>query len=152
MKILRSILSVVLVLVSTILVSCSSPTQAKIPTVYSPEKIAQLQIFVEPIEAAKEKMTTLKGFIESQNWVDTRTFIHGPLGELRQDMRTLSGKLLPKEQTEAQKLAQDLLSHFERIDAAAKERNASLAQAQYVEALSDLETFLDLIPQTGDKG
>lgn len=147
MKVLRSIVSVILVLLTSALVSCSSPTQAKIPTVYTPEKIAQLQIYAEPIETAREKMTTLKGFIESQNWVDTRTFIHGPLGELRQDMRTLASKLLPKEEKEALKASQDLFIHFERIDAAAKERNSSLAESQFMEALNDFETFLDLIPQ-----
>jgi photosystem II protein PsbQ len=150
MRIFRSFLSLVLILVTTLLVSCSSPTQAKVPTVYTPEKIAQLEAFVEPIDTAREKMATLKELIEQENWVDTRTFIHGPLGSLRQDLRILSSKLLPKDQGTAQKIAKELFSHFERIDAAAKDRNAGLAETQYVEAIKDFDAFLDLIPQSGD--
>ncbi|BAQ66788.1 photosystem II protein PsbQ [Geminocystis sp. NIES-3709] len=146
MRLLRPILSLVLVLVTTLLVSCSSPTQAKIPTVYTPEKIAQLESFLSPIASAREKMDTLKGFIEAQNWTDTRTFIHGPLGELRQDMTIMSRKLLPKDQQPAQNLAKELFSHFDRIDAAAKDRNSAFAQAQYLEAIKDFDAYLNLIP------
>ncbi len=147
MRIFRSLLSLVLVLVTTVLVSCSSPTQAKVPTVYTPEKIASLQVYVEPIETARAKMDTLKQLIQSGNWVDTRTFIHGPLGELRQDMTIFSRKLLPKDQEIAQNLAKELFGHFERIDAAAKDRNTSLAQSQYIDALTDFDAFLGLVPR-----
>jgi photosystem II protein PsbQ len=146
MKKFRTLLSLVLVLVTTLLVSCASPNQARIPTVYTPEKIAQLQIFAEPIKDAREQIKTLKELIETENWVDTRTFIHGPLGELRQTMSILARKLLPKDQKLAQQIAQNLFFHFERLDAAAKARNSSLAETQYVEAVKDFDAFLDLIP------
>lgn len=146
MRLLRPILSLVLVLVTTLLVSCSGPTQAKIPTVYSPEKIAQLQSYREPIALARDSMATLKKFIDAENWVDTRTFIHGPLGGLRQDMAVASRKLLPKDQKNAQNLAKELFGHFERIDAAAKDRNASFVNEQYAEAIKDFDAYLNLIP------
>ncbi|RPH88224.1 MAG: photosystem II protein PsbQ, partial [Chroococcales cyanobacterium metabat2.561] len=78
---LRSIISLVLVLVTTLLVSCSGP-QATIPTVYSPQKIEQLQVYIQPIEGFREKMSVLQDLIADKNWVDTRTYIHGPLGQL----------------------------------------------------------------------
>ena len=146
MKTFRTLLSLVLVLVTTLLVSCSSANQVKIPTVYTPEKIAQLQIFAEPVNEARENMNTLKEFIETKNWVDTRTFIHGPLGGIRQSMTTLSRKFLPQDQKLAKQIAQDFFVHLERIDAAAKERNATLAENQYVEAIKDFDAFLNLIP------
>lgn len=146
MRLFRPILSLVLVFVTTFLVSCSSPTQAKIPTVYTPEKIAQLQSFREPIASAQEQMETLKGFIQAGNWTDTRTFIHGPLGGLRQQMTIVSRKLLVKDQKTAQNLAKELFGHFDRIDAAAKDRNSIAAQEQYLEAVKDLDAFLALIP------
>jgi len=148
MRFLRPILSVLLVLMTTLLVSCSSPTQAKIPTVYTPEKIEQLKTYLSPIADARNQMAELKELISKENWVDTRTFIHGPLGELRQDMTILSRKLLLKDQKPSQELARELFSHFERIDAAAKERNFNVAQAQYQEALKDFDAYLDLIPQS----
>jgi photosystem II protein PsbQ len=143
---LRSIISVILVLVATFLVSCSGP-KASIPTTYSPEKIAQLQVFVEPIGTAREEMATLESFIADENWVDTRTFIHGPLGQLRQQMTSLSRNLLPKDQKPAAELAKEVFGHFERLDAAAKERRSDIAASQYREALKDFDAFLDLIPQ-----
>lgn len=146
MRLFRPIISLVLVLVTTLLVSCSDPTKAKIPTVYTPEKIAQLQPYREPIALARESMTTLKEFIAAENWVDTRTFIHGPLGGLRQEMGVASKKLLQKDQKPAENLAKELFKHFERIDAAAKDRNASFVNEQYGKAIKDFDAYLDLIP------
>jgi photosystem II protein PsbQ len=143
----RSILSILLVLITTLLVSCGGPESAKIPTTYSAAKIAELQVFTVPIQEAREKMSTLKEFIAEENWTDTRTFIHGPLGLLRQEMTGLSRSLLPKDQKPAANLAKELFNDFERIDAAAKDRNAYQAQAQYRQAINDFDTFLDLIPK-----
>ena len=145
---LRSILSVILVLVATLLVSCSNPS-AKIPTTYSPEKIAQLQVYAVPVEAAKEQMSELQQFIEEENWIDTRNFIHGPLGELRRSMSNLSSSLLKKDQKKATELAKEIFGHFERLDAAAKDRNSTLVEIQYREALKDFDAYLDLIPKAG---
>ncbi|MBL1209852.1 photosystem II protein PsbQ [Geminocystis sp. GBBB08] len=146
MRLLRPILSLVLVLVTTLLVSCSSPTQAKIPTVYTPEKIAQLQPYREPIALARKNMATLKEFIDAENWVNIRTFIHGPLGGLRQEIASTSNKLLKKDQPVAENLGKELFKHFEIIDVAAKDRNASLVKEQYNEAIKDFDAYLNLIP------
>lgn len=143
---LRSILSILLVLVTTLLVSCGNAPSAQIPTTYSPEKIEQLQVFVEPINEARQELSTLKGFIADQNWVDTRTFIHGPLGLLRQEMLGLSRELLPKDQKQATELAKKVFTDFERLDAAAKDRSAIRAQSEFQESLRDFDAFLDLIP------
>lgn len=144
---LRSLLSLVLVLLTTVLVSCSGP-QVEIPTIYSPEKIAQLQVYVTPIASARDGMeNTLQGFIADQNWVDTQTYIHGPLGQLRQGMLGLSRSLLPKDQDKAQTLAKEVFVHLELLDLAAKERSLSQAKTQYQEAIADFDAFLSLLPQ-----
>lgn len=143
---LRSFISLILVLVTTFLVSCSSP-QVVIPTTYSPEKIAELQVYIQPIEEARQKLEVLKGLISDQNWVDTRTWIHGPLGKLRQEMLGLSRSLLPKDQKEATRLAREVFGHLERLDAAAQDRSLSAAGVQYASSLQDFDAFLKLIPQ-----
>lgn len=143
---LRSLLSLVLVLVATVLVSCSSP-QVEAPTTYSPEKIAQLQVYVTPIAEARERMETLQALIADQNWVDTQTYIHGPLGQLRQQMLGLSRSLLPKDQDKATALAKEVFGHLERLDAAAKDRSDYQAKIQFQEAIADFDNFLNLIPQ-----
>jgi photosystem II protein PsbQ len=119
----------------------------EIPTTYSPEKIAQLQVYATPIAEARERMETLQGLIADQNWVDTQTYIHGPLGQLRQDMLGLSRSLLPKDQDKAKALAKEVFGHLERLDAAAKDRSISQTKVQYQEAIADFDSFLDLIPQ-----
>jgi photosystem II protein PsbQ len=138
---------VILVLVATLLVSCGNPQATQIPTTYSAEKIEQLQVFVEPIAAAQEKLSELQNLIAAENWVDTRTLIHGPLGQLRKDMLTLSASLLPKDQKQATELSREVFGHLERLDAAAQARNPSQAETQFQEARRDFDTFLDLIPQ-----
>lgn len=146
MRLFRPILSIMLVLVTSLLVSCSSPNKAKIPTVYSPEKIAQLQQFRAPIAIARDEMSTLKDLIQTENWVDTRTFIHGPLGGLRQDMAIVSKKVLQKDQKTARNLARELFSDFDRIDEAAKERDQIGAASAYSRAIQDFDAYLDLVP------
>jgi photosystem II protein PsbQ len=140
-----AILSLVLALVTTLLVSCGSPS-ATIPTTYSAQKIESLQVYVRPIREFREKMNVLEDLIVSKNWVDTRTYIHGPLGQLRQDLIGLSRGLLPEDQKQADRLAKNLFTHFERIDAAAKDREATVALAQFQEAVQDFDAYLDIIP------
>jgi photosystem II protein PsbQ len=145
MKRLRSILPLILVLITTFIVSCSSPVTVAPPT-YTPEKIAQLEQLLTPIQEARESLTTLQGFIEQQEWIDTDTFIHGPLGRLRQDMRNASLSLLPKDEPKATELAKEVFSHIERLDVAAKARNSRAAEDQYLEAIKDFDAFLNLFP------
>jgi photosystem II protein PsbQ len=142
----RSILALVLVLITTFLVSCGGSPATKIPLTYTPEKIEQLQVFVTPINEAREQMSTVADLIAKKNWVDTRTYIHGPLGQLRKNMLDLSRSLLPADQKKAADLAKNVFGHFERIDAAAKDKNAELAYTQFQEALKDFDSFLKLIP------
>jgi photosystem II protein PsbQ len=143
----RSLLSLILVLVTTLLVSCGGPSATIAPPTYTAEKIEQLQSLAAPIEVAREKMSDLQSLIEKENWVDTVTFIHGPLGLLRQQMSYLSGSLLPKDQPKAQQLAKEVFRHFEQLDVAAKARNYGEVVSQYREALKDFDAFLSLIPK-----
>ncbi|MEA5533803.1 photosystem II protein PsbQ [Crocosphaera sp. XPORK-15E] len=143
---LRSILSLLLVAVTIFCVSCSSP-QAQIPTTYSPEKVEQLQVLIEPIQEARENMSVLKELISEQNWIDIGTYIHGPLGGLRREMSNLTRDLLPKDQKQAKQLSQELFSHFERLDTAAKAHNNTDAQRQYRDAVDHFDAFLDLLPK-----
>lgn len=144
---LRSILSLVLVLVAVLLASCGSPQARQVPRTYTPAQIEQIQRYAAPIEGAREQMSRLRTYISENNWVDTRTLIHGPLGQLRQNAIGLSRALLPEDERRAAQLARELFGHFERIDAAAKDRNAAQAQVQFREALEDFDAFLNLIPK-----
>lgn len=145
MKAFRSLISLVLVLITTLLVSCSSP-EVQIPTTYSPEKIAQLQVYVEPIAAARETLETIPALIAQKNWVDTITLIHGPLGLLRAEMLGLSRSLLAKDQEASADLAKGVFGHLEQLDEAAKLRNVSAANYHYSQAIKSFDAFANLIP------
>jgi len=136
----------VLVIITSLLVSCSSAPATQIPTVYTPEKIEQLQVIATPVKEYREQLDKLGNLISQKNWVDTRTLIHGPLGRLRQDINNLSASLLPKDQARANELAKSLFNNFERIDAAAKERNAPAVADRYQQAIQDFDAYLKLLP------
>jgi photosystem II protein PsbQ len=146
-RLFRSFLSLVLVVVTTLLVSCSTPTSAKIPTTYTPEKIEALQVQLAPIQTVRERMSELGSLINQENWTDVRDLIHGPFGFLRQDMRYLTEKLLPADQKKAQALSNELFNDMVQIDTAAKDRNYGVALTKFNEAVSDFDAYLDVIPQ-----
>lgn len=145
---LRSVLALILVVVTTLLVSCSSGQVSAPPPTYTLEKIESIQKFVIPIASARQEMSELKQLIDDKNWTDTRNFIHGPLGQLRRDMSYLSRELLPQDTKQATALIKDLFSDFEELDTEAKAQNSSLALQRYNDAVSDFDAFLKLIPES----
>ncbi len=145
MKILRSVLSLMLVLVATVLVSCGSPTASAPPT-YTPEKLQTIKTYRIPADVALDKMNTLGEFVQNEDWVNVKSFIHGPLGLLRRDLRYLSDALLPDDKAQATELAQEIFGHLEDLDAAALEKDFKTAKAEFNQALSDFEDYIQLIP------
>ena len=113
MKIFRSFLSVMLVLVATVLVSCGSP-QASAPPTYTPEKLQQIETYRIPVDNARNNMSRLKELIQEQDWLDTRSYIHGPLGFLRRDFRYLSDSLLPDDAKQAKAISEDIFLRFRK--------------------------------------
>ncbi len=145
MKIFRSVLSLMLVLVATVLVSCGSP-QVSAPPTYTPEKLQVIKTYRIPVDVARDKMNTLGEFIQKEDWVNVKSFIHGPLGFLRRDFRYLSEALLPDDKTQATELAKDIFLRLENIDAAAEEKAYKIAKAQFNQALGDFDAYIKLIP------
>ena len=150
MKILRSILPVILMLVTTLLVSCGGPTASAPPT-YTPEKLAQIQTYRISVDRARDRMSELSDLIAAEDWVDTRNFIHGPLGLLRRDMTYLSNALLEEDTKQALPLAKEVFNGLDDIDAAAKESNYPAAANEFKQVISNFDAYLDLIPQTEEE-
>jgi photosystem II protein PsbQ len=144
MKRLQSILILCLVLMTTLLVSCGSPTAVK-PT-YTATQLVQIQKDAAGIQALRDRMLELPPLVQKQEWIDVANFIHGPLGELRVKMSHLSRSLLPDAQQPALKSAKEVFEHINLIDEAAQTRNAAKALKNYNEALKDFDTFLNQIP------
>lgn len=150
MKILRSIFPIILLLVTTLLVSCGGPNASAPPT-YTPEKLAQIQTYRISVDQARERMSELSDLIEEENWVDTRTFIHGPLGLIRRNMTYLSNALLEDDAKKATPLAKEVFKNLDDIDAAAKENRYGAAISEFNQAVRNFDAYLDLIPQTKEE-
>ena len=147
MKIFRPILSLIIVLTATLLVSCGSPTASAPPT-YTPEKLQKIKTYRIPVDVAKQRLSELGKYISTEDWINTESFIHGPLGLIRRDMTYLANTLLPEDKEKATVLAKDIFDHLEDIDAAAKDKNYTSAINEYKEVVSDFDVFLNLVPQT----
>ena len=147
MKIFRPILSLILVLATTLLVSCGSSEVAAPPT-YTPEKLQKVSTYRIPLDIARDRLAELGDSIDNKDWVNADSFLHGPLGSIRRDLTYLSKALLPDEQEPALNLAKDIFKHFENIDVAVAEKDYSIASSQYREVVADLDTYASLIPQT----
>ena len=142
----RSILALMMAFLMAFLVSCSS-VEAKVPMTYTAAQIQQIQRSVPTLTELRSRMDKLGTLIQKRNWVDTRTYIHGPLGELRSAMRTVSGSLLPKAQEQAVDLTKSLFADLVEIDNAAKAADYAKITASYRKAVNDFDTFLQLIPK-----
>lgn len=139
----RSFLALVLAMVTTFLVSCSSPQVTKPPT-YSTEQLEQIQKTVSTLAALRDKMPILQEKIFKKNWTDVATYIHGPFGELRQKVSYLTRQLLPQDQKAVKEVSKDLFDSFEQIDVAASKGDYSVAVENYRKALKELEQFLQV--------
>jgi photosystem II protein PsbQ len=142
----RSIFALMMAFLMAFLVSCSS-VEAKVPTTYTTAQIQQIQRYVPTLTEFRSRMDKLGTLIQQRNWVDTRTYIHGPLGDLRNTMKTVSASLLPKSQQQAVDLTKSLFGDLVNIDLAAKELDYAKVTASYQKAVNDFDSFLQLIPK-----
>jgi len=146
MKYLRSILSLLLVCITTLLVSCGNPTVATPPT-YTPNLVAEIGRYSAPIAEMQEELPRLGKLIQKRDWNNVQSFIHGPLGELRHDMSSIARTVLTRDEESVRELAKEISGHLNHIDAAAKESQYSTALENYKEVVIDIETFLSLVSE-----
>lgn len=144
----RSILSLILVIVATFIVSCGGPTAAKVAPTYTATQIEQIQQYVPDLAALRDRMSEIPVFIQRRDWIDVRNFIHGPLGELRLKMTYVTRNLLPQDQEAGRQLTRDLFNDLVKIEQAAEESNSQAAVRNYQAALTDINKFLQLVPQS----
>ena len=142
----RSIFALMMAFLMAFLVSCSS-VEAKVPTTYTAAQIQQIERYVPTLTEFRSRMDNLGTLIQKRNWVDTRTYIHGPLGDLRNTMKTVSASLLPKSQQQAVDLTKSLFTELVNIDLAAKDLDYAKVTASYQKAVNDFDSFLQLIPK-----
>lgn len=142
----RSILAFILVIITTLLVSCGNPTPTAKGPLYSTAQLEQIQRYTKDIQTLREQMLELPPLIQQQEWTDVESFIHGPLGELRAKMSRLARSLTPKAQKGTLDAAQEVFEHLIAIDEAAQTRDTNKALRNYNQTLQAFEAFFQLIP------
>jgi photosystem II protein PsbQ len=147
MSLFRPLISILLVFISVLVVSCSDGSQAKAPT-YSAAQLAQIQATHKNVTALSDRLPELATLIQERDWNNVKSFIHGPLGEIRTRMSSLSRELLPGSKEQALAISKEIFGHLNKIDAAAGDNDYKVAIRNYGEALKDLASFEKLIPQT----
>ncbi|MEO1591552.1 MAG: photosystem II protein PsbQ [Cyanobacteria bacterium J06632_22] len=145
----RSLMAIVLVAIATLSVSCGGSTVQAPPT-YTPEKIAQIQIYAGRLTKSQERLPELLSYIDKENWANIDNFIHGPLGELRTQMLRLSGQLLEAEKQQVVALADDIAADLEGMSVAVEEFNQSQAYATFDAFEGDFAALIDVIPTEPD--
>jgi photosystem II protein PsbQ len=143
---LRPVFSLILVSLATLLISCGGPNVAVAPPTYTPSQIEKIQEYVPDIVAVQERGSELQKFIQTNDWGDVDTFIHGPMAEARLNMNFIVSNLLPEQQKQARKIVRDMFNNLVKIDQAAKQGNSQLALNAYNAAFADIDQFLNLIP------
>jgi photosystem II protein PsbQ len=146
MSLFRPLISLLLVFVSVFIVSCSDGSEAKAPT-YSATQLTQIQATNKNITVLRDRLPELATMIQSRDWNNVKSFIHGPLGEIRTRMSSLSRELLPGSKEKALAVSKEIFVHLNKIDEAAGNNDYQVAIRNYGEALKDFETFSNLIPQ-----
>lgn len=145
----RSILSILLALVAVVLVNLGNVAEAKpvkAPS-YTPAQLETIQAYTTEVSALRDRLPELADLIQKQDWIFVRNFIHGPFGELRIKMLSLSRNLRPDAQAEASKVAKAVFDNLVAIDLAAQNKNYKVAIRNYAETVRDFDSFLQLVPK-----
>lgn len=145
----RSIVAVILAVVTALMLNVNSVDAAKVkkPLTYTTDQIEQLSVYVRDLQEMRDRMPELGSLINKKDWIFTRNFIHGPLGEMRVQMSNVSRTLLPDAQPGARKLAKEVFNDLVGIDLAAQDRNFNVAIKKYAEVLKGFDDFLGLVPE-----
>jgi photosystem II protein PsbQ len=145
MSLFRPLISILLVFVSIFVVSCGDGSQAKAPT-YSVAQLAQIQATNKNLVTLSDRLPELATMIQKRDWNNVKSFIHGPLGDIRTRMSGLSRELLPGTKEQALAISKEVFVHLNKIDEAASNNDYKIAIVNYGEAIKDFTSFEKLIP------
>jgi photosystem II protein PsbQ len=146
MSLFRPLISLLLVFISVFVVSCGDGSQAKAPT-YSAAQLAQIQTTTKNVTALTDRLPELATMIQKRDWNNVKSFIHGPLGDIRILMSALSKELLPGTKEKALATSKEIFVHFNKIDEAAGNNDYPGAIRNYGEAMKDITTLFSLAPK-----
>ncbi len=96
------------------------------------------------LQILRDRFDRLEKYVYTQNWNDVGTYIHGPFGEIRRELRAIAGNLGKTQKETANDLANNLFQNFVKLDIAAKDKEAIAAETAFKNALQDFEAIVKL--------
>ncbi|RFP59709.1 MAG: photosystem II protein PsbQ [Limnothrix sp. CACIAM 69d] len=142
---LRSAL-LALVMAATIAFAGLSFAPAAQAETYTSAQKAQIEIFVPGVQELRDRLPEVERFIEGKRWRDIQTFVHGPLGELRERLSRISRRLKGSDRATAEAAAKDLSKHLVALDEFAGKFDYKRAGAEYLESVQAFDRFLNVVP------
>lgn len=106
---------------------------------------AELAASTAKLQVLSDRFNRLEKFVYDQKWVDVITYIHGPFGEIRRELRLIAGQLSKTQKETANDLANSLFKNFVNLDNAAKAKDAIAAENAFKKSLQDFESIVDLV-------
>ena len=96
------------------------------------------------LQVLSDRFDRLEKYVYTQNWNDVGTYIHGPFGEIRRELRAIAAQLGKTQKETANDLANNLFKNFVKLDIAAKDKDAIAAETAFKNALQDFEAIVKL--------
>ncbi len=143
---LRRLLMLTLAAVLCFGLTACSGAQAKPPSL-SAADIASIERQAEGFLEARNRLPELAGLVNDQNWVFTRNLIHGPMQEVGRQMLYINRLLLPADQAEATKLANQLKTALANLDEAARLQDGDKLRKGYIAVASGFGKYAQILPQ-----
>ncbi len=132
---------VMLVLVSTLF----APVLTQSAIAQSPSKAAVARaVSVQRLQVLSDRFDRLEKYVYTQDWNNVGTYIHGPFGEIRRELRMVASQLDRTQKETANDLADSLFKNFVKLDTAAKDRDPISAESAFKNALQDFESIAKL--------
>jgi photosystem II protein PsbQ len=143
---LRRLLMLTLAAVLCFGLTACSGAQAKPPSL-SADDIAVIERQAEGFLAARNRLPELASLVNQRDWTFTRNLIHGPMQEVGREMLYINQRLLPADQPEASKLANQLKTALADLDEAARLQDGENLRKSYIAVASGFGKYAQILPQ-----
>jgi photosystem II protein PsbQ len=94
------------------------------------------------LQQLEQQVERLQSLVEAEDWLEIRSYIHGPMGLTRKTLTGLAATLPDKQKREVLRLAKEMGRSLEQLDFAAKaydQPEVEAAQAKVKKTLQALE-------------
>ncbi|PZU98317.1 MAG: hypothetical protein DCE90_04150 [Pseudanabaena sp.] len=98
----------------------------------------------ENLKVLGDRFDRLEKYVYSEKWNDVITYIHGPFGEIRRELRMVAAQLDKTKKEKANTLANDLFKNFVKLDNAANSKDAIAAESAFKSSLQNFEDIVEL--------